>query len=254
MRPLPRIRVLIALGIVVLSCADVFGGEALTSRLAKTRVLLVHGGHDFETNQFLQVFRENPKITFIMVEHPKAQEWFRPERAAEYDVLVFYDMWQTISDQGKADLVSLLKSGKPLVALHHTLAAFQNWDEYANIIGGRYHQNKWKDGGTEKPASTYEHDVDFTVHVADPGHPVTRGIKDFRIHDEVYGGFVVYPESHILLTTDEPKNGRNIAWWKNYGKARVVYLQLGHDHKAYQDPNYRKLVAQAIDWAAHGDQ
>jgi uncharacterized protein len=252
MTPLHPFRVLIVLVVVALSCAAGSGADRAAEKPGKVRVLLVHGGHDFETNQFLQVFRDNPKISFTTVEHPKAQEWFRPERAGDYDVLVFYDMWHTISEQGKADLVSLLKAGKPLVALHHTLAAFQKWDEYANIIGGRYHQAKWSQGGVEKPASTYEHDVDFTVRVSDPNHPVTRGIRDFRIHDEVYGGFEVKPESHILLTTDEPKNGRDLGWWKTYGQARIVYLQLGHDHQAYENPNYRKLVAQAIDWAAHG--
>ena len=32
--------------------------------------------------------------------------------------------------------------------------------------------------------------------------------------------------------------------------SRVVYLQLSHDHKAYENPNYQKLVAQAIRWTA----
>jgi len=36
-----------------------------------------------------------------------------------------------------------------------------------------------------------------------------------------------------------------------YGPARVVYLQSGHDHFAYENPNYQKLVRQAIWWAAH---
>jgi uncharacterized protein len=254
MTPLQSIRVLVVFGVLALSSTVGWGADRSADANGKIRVLLVHGGHDFETNQFLQVFRDNPKITFQVEEHPKAQEWFRPERAGDHDVLVFYDMWQTISDQGKADLIALLKNGKPLVALHHTLGAFQKWDEYANIIGGRYHADKWTDRGVEKPGSTYQHDVDFTIHVADPNHAVTRGIKDFPIHDEVYGGFEVKPESHVLLTTDEPKNGHDLAWWKSYGKARVVYLQLGHDHKAYENPNYRKLVAQAIDWAARGDR
>jgi len=218
----------------------------------KTRVLLVYGGHEFETNQFFQIFRDNPQITFKAVEHPKAQEWFRPEHSGEFDVLVFYDMWQSMSDEAKTSLVALLKAGKPLVALHHTLGAFQKWDEYASIVGGRYHLEKWIDHGVEKPGSTYHHDVDFTVKVADPNHPVTRSVPDFRIHDETYGGFEVKPESHVLLTTDEPSNGRNLAWWTTYGRARVVYLQLGHDHQAYENPNYRKLLAQAIDWAAQG--
>jgi hypothetical protein len=84
--------------------------------------------------------------------------------------------------------------------------------------------------------------------VADPNHPVTRGLSDFTILDETYGGFEVKPGSHILLTTEEPTSTRNIAWVKEYGRSRVVYIQLGHDHHAYENPNFRKLLAQAIRW------
>jgi len=31
--------------------------------------------------------------------------------------------------------------------------------------------------------------------------------------------------------TDEPTSARTIAWAKTYEAARVVYLQLGHDHR-----------------------
>jgi type 1 glutamine amidotransferase len=252
MTPLQRIRLLCVVGLLAVGEMALAQGQASPENAGKIRVLLVHGGHDFETNQFLQVFRDNPRVSFTALEHPKAQAWFKPERAREYDVLVFYDMWQSISDEAKSDLLALLKGGKPLVALHHTLGAFQKWDEYADIIGGRYHLAKWTNKGAEQPASTYRHDVDFTVRIADPNHPITRGLVDFRIHDETYGGFEVKNESHVLLTTDEPSNGRNLAWWKNYGDARIVYIQLGHDHQAYENPNYRKLLAQAIDWAAQG--
>jgi hypothetical protein len=86
--------------------------------------------------------------------------------------------------------------------------------------------------------------------VADLQHPVTQGVSDFDIHDETYGGFEVGAASHALLTTDEPTSGRVIGWAKTYEAARVVYLQLGHDHLGYENPNYRRLVAQAIRWTA----
>jgi type 1 glutamine amidotransferase len=235
---------LLALAQSVLSATDSGLGAS------KIRVLLVHGGHDFETNQFLEVFRDNPDIDFKVVQQPAAQAWFKADKAGEYDVLVLYDMWQNISEEGKADFVSLVKQGKPLVALHHSLGSYQKWSEYANMIGGQYHLDKWMDHGIEKPGSTYHHDVDFRVQVADPYHPITRGLGDFAIRDETYGGVEVKPQAHVLLTTDEPSNGHNLAWWKTYGAARVVYLQLGHDHQAYENPNYRRLVRQAIAWAA----
>ncbi|MGH7972887.1 MAG: ThuA domain-containing protein [Limisphaerales bacterium] len=44
-----------------------------------------------------------------------------------------------------------------------------------------------------------------------------------------------------------------IGWTKTYGKARIVYLQSGHDHFAYENPNYQKILAQAIRWVAKRD-
>jgi type 1 glutamine amidotransferase len=217
------------------------------------RVLLVHGGHDFETNQFLEVFKANPEVRFEVVHHPQAQARWKADAAA-YDVLVFYDMWQLIDAEAKANLVARLKEGKGLVALHHSLVSYEKWDEYGRIIGGRYHLGKWSKDGVEQPASIFKHGVDFTVRVADPAHPVTRGVHDFAIHDETYGHFEVGPGVHALLTTDEPTSGRVIGWAKTYEAARVVYLQLGHDHAGYENPNYRRLVAQAIRWAAKRDQ
>lgn len=214
------------------------------------RVLLVSGGHDFETNQFYQMFRANPDITFEAVVHPRAQGKLRPESAKDFDVLVLYDMWQNATDEAQADLVAFLKAGKGLVSLHHSIANYQRWPEWNRIVGGRYYLQKTVVDGVEKPQSIWKHDVKFKVHVADPDHPVTRGVKDFEIHDETYGLFDTGPESHVLLTTDESTSAKNIGWAKTYDAARVVYLQLGHDHLAYENPNYSRLVRQAIRWVA----
>ena len=100
----------------------------------------------------------------------------------------------------------------------------------------------------EKPASTYLHDVDFRVHVVSPDHPVTRGVSDFAIHDETYGGFSVNSDVTPLLTTTEPTSSPTICWTHSYGKGKVVYLELGHDRRAYANPNYVRLVTQAIQY------
>ncbi len=225
-------------------------GRAAAAEAGKVRVLLITGGHGFEREPFFKVFQENPDITFAASEEPQAQARWKADAASQYDVIVLYDMWQPISNEAKADFLARLKEGKGLVALHHCLASYQSWPEYAQVIGGKYRLEKTVENGGEKPGSTYRHDVDFTVRLADQRHPVTRGLKDFAIHDETYGGFDVSPQSHVLLTTDAPTSGPAIGWAKTYGKARVVYLQLGHDHQAYENPNYRRLVAQAIRWVA----
>ena len=219
----------------------------------KIRVLLVTGGHDYETNQFLKMFGDNPDIAVLTAAHPQAHDWLKTDAAGRYDVLVLYDMWPEISEAAKANLVARLKEGKGLVALHHSLGSYQQWPEYTKIIGGKYHLEKRVEDGVEKPGSTYKHDVDFRVEVANSSHPVTKGLKDFDIHDETYGRFEVRPEAHVLLTTEDPTSTRTIAWAKTYEDARVVYVQLGHDHVAYENPNYQRLVAQAIRWVAKKD-
>jgi len=216
----------------------------------KIRVLVVTGGHDFENDAFFKLFKGNPDITYQAVEHPNAHALLKAEAAKAYDVLVTYDMHQEITDEAKADFLARLKEGKGLVVLHHAIASYQTWPEYWKIIGARYYLEKTTVDGVEKARSLYKHGMHFTIHVADPNHPVTKGVKDFEIHDETYKLFDVAADCHPLLTTDEPESNKVIAWAKTCQAARVVYLQSGHDHFAYENANYQQILRQAIRWAA----
>jgi type 1 glutamine amidotransferase len=213
-------------------------------------LLVVTGGHDFEHDPFFKLFKDNSDITYRAVEHPNAHALLKADAAKQYDVLVLYDMYQPISDEAKADFLARLKEGKGLVVLHHAIASYQHWPEYAKIVGARYYLEKTVVDGVDKPRSAYKHDMHFRVHVADPRHPITKGVQDFDIHDETYKWFDVAPDCHALLTTDEPESNKVIAWTKTYGPARIVYFQSGHDHFAYENPNYQRLLKQAIEWAA----
>ena len=217
----------------------------------RTRVLVVTGGHGFEREPFLQIFKDNPEITFTVADHPKAHALFKAEAAKDFDVVVLYDLWQQIDDTAKADFTRLVAAGKGVVALHHCLASYQDWPEYVKIVRGIYYLAPQTVGGVEKPASVYKEDLDLKVKVADPAHPVTAGVSaEFAIHDETYGKFDILPDSHPLLTSDAPTSDKVIGWSRSYGKARVVYLQGGHDHLAYVNPEFRKLLANAIRWTA----
>lgn len=229
------------------------GAEEAAPPPPKIRLLLITGGHEFQTNEFFALFKELPDVTFEPASHPEAHKWFKAENAGKYDAVVLYDMWQEITDEAKADFVARLKEGKGLVALHHALGSYQKWPEYERIIGGRYNLEKRVVEGVERPASTYKHDVQFRVRIANDQHPVTKGLTDFDIHDETYGQFDVSPHTHALLATDEATSGKTIAWAKTYEAARVVYVQLGHDRLAYENPQFRRLVHQAIRWVSKRD-
>jgi len=213
------------------------------------RILVITGGHDYDTTQFnkmLDALDEN--IIYQIVEFPSAFEMFLPENRDKYDVLVFYHMWQQITEKQARVLSECIKQGKPLVALHHSICAFDDWPEYINIIGGKYFHKPTIVKGKEYPACSYIHDLHFDVKIADHTNPITKGISDFEIFDETYKGFYVEDGVTPLLTTDEPSSTPVIGWSKNYGKARVVTLQSGHDVPTFENPNFRKLLKQAIQW------
>ncbi|MHB0958998.1 MAG: ThuA domain-containing protein [Pirellulaceae bacterium] len=217
----------------------------------KIRVLLITGGHDYEEKQFHAAFDAIPDVTTVTATLPEAAAQLTPELADKIDVIVFYDMWVAgFSPKQQQAFVALLNRGIGVLALHHTLAAHQEWPEYAKIIGGKYQTQQRVVDGQPIPGSTYDHDQDVRVHIADPEHPITRGLKDFQIHDETYKFFDTDPDAHVLLTTDHPKSDPELAWTKQYGNSRVVYLQLGHDHLAYENPNFRTLLARSIRWTA----
>jgi uncharacterized protein len=219
----------------------------------KIRVLLVTGGHPFEKEPFFKLFKDNPDITYQAVEHPKVYAMFKAEGASQYDVIVTYDYGQKITEEAKADFVARLKEGKGLVVLHHAIAAYPDWPEYWNIIGAHYYLAKTNINGVEKRRSGWKEGMHFRIHIADPNHPVTRGVSDFDTHDEAYKWFDVAQDCHPLLTTDEPESNRVIAWAKTYEGARVVYMQCGHDHFAYENPSIQQILRQAIRWTARRD-
>ena len=213
------------------------------------RVLLITGGHDFDREPFDALMKSLQGITVSEVRHPDALAMFRPENRESYDVVLLYDMPEIISEQEKSDFMDCLKAGKGLVVLHHAYCSYQSWPEYQKIIGGRYLQNAWTDDeGVSYPASTYEHDVRFRVKVADAEHPITKDIQDFDILDETYANGYVDSGVHILLTTDEPSCTPSVAWTNRYGNSKVVTILLGHDNQAWTNPNFEKLLTQAILW------
>lgn len=205
------------------------------------RILIITGGHDFERESFFEIFEKMPGIDYLEVIHPEANQIYDSMLMDNTDVLVFYDMFQEINDAQKAAFIELLEEGKGMVFLHHSLVSYQEWKEFEHIIGGRYIQS-------EQGGSTYRHDVDVPVQLVAKNHPITKGLNDFTIRDEVYGNFKVLPDVRPLLKTTHPESGEIIAWTNSYAKSRIVYIQLGHDGHAYENPNFQKILKQAIAW------
>jgi hypothetical protein len=133
-----------------------------------------------------------------------------------------------------------------MLFLHHALVSYQAWDEFEEIIGGRYYDSGRYKKTPEKGFSTYRHDTDIAVKLLAPDHPVASGLTDFTLFDEVYGNTWVSPDVTPLLGTDHPESTEIIGWEHTYAASKIIYLQPGHGKTSYENPNYRKLLYHAI--------
>ena len=263
---------------------------ALPEQDGKLNILLVTRGHPFDRDTFFDVFDSNPEIQYSNVEHPAAQFMFNPEMAKRFDCYVQYDMpGVQFGDAGpeypeppefyKEGVRAMGEAGCPLVIMHHAAAAWPAWPEWAEIVGGHFLYTPMKSRGVHKPDSGYNIDVSHRVSpVLD--HPITAGIKPFKIVDEVYLSQVFEDSVIPLFTSDweftrnnfysaanavvrgelnsnddwHHDNGSNLVGWiKTYKNAPVVYLQFGDGPSAYENPNFRRILAQAIKWASSDD-
>jgi len=214
------------------------------------KVVVITGGHGFEHDPFFKIFDEIKEINYIESVQKDHSELFEDIGGWDYDVMVFYNMTQEISEKRRKNFLELLDKGVGVVALHHTMGAYQAWPEFKKIIGAKYYLKDVMEDGVPRKKGSYKHGLDVTVHVKDQNHPVTKGMSDFTIHDETYKNCWFDKSNHVLLTTDHATSDPTIGWVREHGKAKVVTIQLGHDSKAYNNSNYRQLVKRAILWTA----
>ena len=261
--------------------------RAMQGGVGKTKVLFITKYHNFDRENLFATLDGFEDITWTHVEHPAAANFYDPELAAPYDVLLFYDAFagRTFERQSdgvianqenmptpkqKRDFERLLKSGdKGFVFFHHAVASWAHtWPEYREVIGATADWGKPIKNvrGVDYAASGALPNVQQHVTVVNKSHPITAGVEDFDIVDEAYL-FPVFEDSVIpLLRTDfkqvdsafplrpltkgHPPGSNLTGWVKTAERSPVAYIQHGHDNKAWANPAFRKLMSNAINLAA----
>ena len=150
------------------------------------------------------------------------------------------------------------------------------WPEWAEIVGGQFLYQPMASRGKELPDSGYRLDVRHTVTpVLD--HPITAGIEPFDLVDELYLAPVFEDSITPLFRSDyefvdsnfysasralegklndregwtHPPGSNVVGWLKTYEKSPIVYLQFGDGPTAYGDEMFRRVLGNAIRWAAN---
>ena len=131
-------------------------------------------------------------------------------------------------------LVSFVEGGKKFVGIHSATVVDEENLKYIEMIGGRF--------------INHSPHHEFTVKVADPGHPMVKGLKDFEIEDELYVLDRTPPAASVLLTAFWKDQAQPMLYLRAHGRGKVLYNALGHSQVAYENPNFKKIVLQGMEW------
>jgi type 1 glutamine amidotransferase len=205
------------------------------------RVLVVTGGHDYEAS-FDSMFDGVSWMRTTVDPHPHG---LNGDLRKGFDVLVVYDMVPELTDRQRRNLVDFAEAGKGIVIMHHALASHQTWSWWRSLAGAQYYERPYEGN----PKSTYQHDRDFTATPSGK-HPILAAVPEMYMHDETYKGMWFAPDNIVLLATRDETADGPLVWISAYPRSRVVTIQPGHNRESHANSGFRRLVHNAIRWAA----
>ncbi|MFC1497618.1 ThuA domain-containing protein [Verrucomicrobiota bacterium] len=231
--------------------------QVKTENTKPIRVLFTYGGgHHSPITPYVDMFNTLPNIEVVPASLPQSANMLKQGLEKEFDVIVMVQMMSRKSEFNKEqrdNFIKLLDKGIGIIALHQAIATEPDWKESTKIIGGAWRNKPYEVDGVKYEKSGCLHDTDINVIAAKP-HPITEGIPNFTINDELYLNTYNAEDNNIVLKTDHPQasGGKEIAWTRMYGKSKIFYFQLGHiPEKTWADKNCRQIIANAIHWASN---
>lgn len=234
---------LLAVGCCAVACA--------AERPAGIRVLLITGddvgAHDWKEMAAAtrEVLETSGKFQVRVCEDPLILESETALQAYDVIAMLMYNRSvPMITARAQENLLNFVKGGKGFYVQHLASASFGQWEAYGRLCG-----RKWVMGTSgHGPRDVFE------ARVVDREHPITKGLQDFRVDDELYAKLQGSGEIHVLVEADSEWSGKTepLVFTLPYGKGRSVHNAFGHDRKAIMTPAVQRLIARGVEWAATG--
>jgi len=263
---------------------------AVTGSPNTVRVLIIDGvnNHDWKTatREITSMLLETGRFTVDVSTTPAAgappDAWaaWRPD-FSRYQVVINNFNGGHLDDgirwppEVERRFEEYVRQGGGVVIFHAANNAFLHWAAYNDMIGLGWRDRNFGPGlavgddgriiripkGTGlDPGHGPRHD--FEIHVLNPNHPVTRGLPPSWLHpsEQLTFGQHGPAEGLTILTyarSEVSHQNEPMDWVRTYGKGRVYTTMLGHTwqnepNPNLQDPVFRKLLVQGVEWAATG--
>lgn len=184
---------------------------------------------------------------------------FTPELLSRFQAVVWANVsGDALSNDQRGALRAWIEAGGGFVAIHGSGGDFvYDWKWYGDeLLGAQFIGH-----------TLWPHITQASVRIEAADHPVMAGLPAvWNREDEWYSfdrSVRGRPGFRVLATLDEASYKRGgpgsaklamgkdhpIVWSRCLAKGRVLYSALGHTGASYSEPNFRKLVTNAVTWA-----
>jgi uncharacterized protein len=248
---------------IIILCLILLSGSALPVFAQKVspegaKVLLLSGGkrqHHGYRDQALYLSGTLENTGRFQVTICEDAAILETPAISKYDLLIVNadrrdDEFKFSAGQQEA-IFDYVRSGHGYVSIHGADNAAKDWlPTWKEMLGGVFSHFGLPDGKTRKGS--------FVVKIAETSSPITQGLKDFNLTDELYYQMQMLPDVQPLATIDFQGATWPVAWTRNFGKGRVFHTVLGHrdfgpeKDDPLRNPSFGRLVVQGIDWVAAG--
>ncbi|HEY3416353.1 MAG TPA: ThuA domain-containing protein, partial [Armatimonadota bacterium] len=140
-----------------------------------------------------------------------------------------------LTPEREKGLLDFVRNGGGFVGIHSAADCFRGNRAYVDMLNGEFLHHP-------------EHH-EFKVSIVDKEHYLTVRVPDFSVFDEMYHLQNFDPARvTVLAETTWRSQAMPMAYAREYGKGRVVYLANGHSMQAWHHPEFQKLLVRAVAW------
>lgn len=241
-------RIKLALPCVALLAAALGWHVAAAAESAPLKVCLVSGSLEYDSNESLADFQKWVEASYpvkcsrAFLEGEDIKHLPGLENLDDCDVMVLFTRRLELSGDDLERIKKYCLSGRPVVGVRTASHAIQTWLELdKQILGGNYKGH-------------HENDVETKVAIVEEhkSHPVLAGVTPFRTMGSLYKNQGIADDVTVLMTGTNPNTTEPVTWTREVNGGRVFYTSLGYQHD-FQEPSFRRLLANAVFWAAGRD-
>ena len=153
---------------------------------------------------------------------------------AGVDAVVVFTDGDFFTTDALTRLANYVRRGHGLVTLHTAAGTNKDSADWAALVGSQI-----QSGVIEK----------HTARVVDSGHPITEGVRDFEIDDEIHE---LTPTATYRTLIDADFKGQSrqpLVYVKDEGDGRTVHLAHGHAIAGVSNPTWQELFRRSVRWA-----